>query len=131
MRLFNRLLVLLFVRRKAQAHARAVLDEKLKARAPETAPQAAVAVPPATDAAAAPAPTETTGTTDSGGTATPGAPVVALAPPSPRDVLIREALAARKAREAEWDALTPEQKKRAIAGLGEGMAAIVKTFRAA
>lgn len=59
------------------------------------------------------------------------APVASSARATTRETLIREALAMRKAREAEWDALTPAQKDRAIAGLGEGMAAIVKTFRAA
>ena len=127
LRLLNRLLVLLFVSRKAQAHARTVLDEKLARRAID-APPAQAATPAASAMPASPDPTTPVAapTTAAGG---PSAAVATLE--SPREALIRDALAARKARESEWNALSPEQKRRAIAGLGEGMAAIVKTFRAA
>lgn len=147
MRLLNRLFVMLFVRRKAQAHARAVLDEQAKKRARKPAkrqaagkpkakakpkaadsakpdeavaalqPDGAPADPPAVAETAAPAPPE--------GSVIAGRPVE---PGSEREALIRAALAARKSREAEWDALTPAQKSRAVAGLGEGMAALVGTF---
>lgn len=160
MRLLNRLFVSLFVRRKAQAHARAVLDDKVskRARASAKAPADAKVAdlssqPQATsgaDTAATPAPeaagavtamaaetvaaeivaAETvpvqTGPTVAEAPVLPGLPVE---PGSPREVLIRTALAARKAREPEWDALTPAQKSRAIAGLGESMAALVETYK--
>jgi hypothetical protein len=126
LRLLNRLLVLLFVSRKAQAHACTVLDGKRARRKidaspaqPATAAASAIASPDPTMPTAAP-------------TAAAGKPAAAVAAlESPREALIRDALAARKARESEWNALSPDQKRRAIAGLGEGMAAIVKTFRAA
>ncbi len=51
--------------------------------------------------------------------------------PSAREQLIADALAVRKSREVEWNALTPAQRSRAVAALGNSMEAIVKTFRAA
>lgn len=124
MRLLRRLLVFLFVRRKAQVHARSVLDERARKSKKTAKPVAddanAVSMPmrkPVVSATGSPAPVEFVATT--------------AVSANPREQLIHDALAARKRREAEWDALTPEQKNRAIVGLGEGMAAIVKTFRAA
>jgi hypothetical protein len=124
--LLQRLLVFLFVRRNAQAHARAVLDAPAGRRAAAATKRAnadAASAAPALAVAAA------------GDAIEPGAatlpPAVPAAPLTPREALIREALAARKSREAEWNALTPAQQRRAIAGLGEGMAAIVETFRTA
>ena len=160
MRLIRKLLVLLFVRRKAQAHASAVLEKRAKERVKSkpgskkaaldktlseaevtaanddptqdsgsTAYSDAIAQ---TDAAEAALPVGAqTGTLQAVLDAGSPAPDADGAAQSPRELLIRDALAARKKHEAEWDALTPAQKDRAIAGLGEGMAAIVKTFRAA
>ena len=122
MRLLKKLLVLIFVRRETRAHARAVLGERaaktvrrdttllgtpLLATQREQEPPAECQMKDAEH------------------------PVKPAAPQTPREALIAEALAVRKSREAEWDALTPAQKSRAVAGLGEGMEAIIKTFRAA
>jgi hypothetical protein len=151
LRLLNRLFVTLFVRRKAQAHARAVLDDKAKTRKkapagnkPAKKPAAKVAAksaPGASDGpagpeqpAAAPQPGETQADVPAAAKPpVPAGPVIAgrpVEPGSPRETLIATALAARKAREAEWDASSPAEKSRAIAGLGESMAALVETFRA-
>jgi hypothetical protein len=146
LRLIDRLLVMLFVRRKAQAHARAVLADKRTARkgtaaAGKAAKQGATAAAtPAASSMADPAPpVAVADAADAGPAAVATGPDCAkpasiadsAAAATPREALIRDALAARKTREAEWNALTPEQQQRAIAGLGEGMAALVRAFRAA
>jgi hypothetical protein len=152
LRFIDRLFVMLFVRRKAQAHARAVLADKRTVRkgtaaTGKAAKQGATAaatpdvsstadpVPPVAVAAVAAA----ADAADAGpaavaaslGYTTPASATDSTVAATPREALIRDALAARKTREAEWDALTPEQQQRAIAGLGEGMAALVRAFRAA
>ena len=128
MRLLNRLLVFLFVRRKAQSHARAVLDAKVQKRSAAVAPKPAEVAAALQSASAVPVglPLPAPGSTDN---SDPAPAVATAAQATAREDLIRSALAARKSREAEWEALPPEVKSRAIVGLGDGMEAIVKTFR--